>query len=461
MNSLAAMLYVLSLLFYVKFRMTADGRLKWPLLAGCVFSGLMALGTKEIAVTLPVFIFLYEWYFFQKLNLQWARRYFLIPVGLAVLSVVLSLVYLDYDPIAVILSSYKHRDFTLSQRLLTEPRVVIFYVSLLLWPRPSRLNLEHDFAVSHSLVDPLTTMLSIAAIAILIVAAVFFARKEPLLSFGILWFFGNLAIESSFIGLELVFEHRTYLPSMVVILGIVSVIFRYLKPGWAGVIFLCIVGTLFSAWTVERNRVWADDVVLYQDCVRKSPNKARAHNNLGTALSLRGRLPEAIRHYQTAIKIEPGYADAHYNLGYALVKQGNLEKGIYHFLETLRIRPRHVKALNNIGVALALKGNYRQAIEYFRKSLKLYPRDPDTLNNIGSALSRQGDLDAAGQHFIRALAIDSEHKDAHNNLGLVLMREGQLDAAHRQFTRALKIDPNFAEARRNLQDLERKLSGRK
>ena len=121
---------------------------------------------------------------------------------------------MDYDPIARILSGYKFRDFTLPQRMLTELRVVIFYISLLLWPQPSRLNLDHDFAISYSLVDPLTTLISFAIIIILIAAAILIARREPLLSFGILWFFGNLVIESSVIGLELVFEHRNYLPSM-------------------------------------------------------------------------------------------------------------------------------------------------------------------------------------------------------------------------------------------------------
>ena len=61
MNSLSAMLYILSLLFYVRFRLAAGGKAKWPLLAGCIFSGLMAFGTKEITVTLPLFILLYEW----------------------------------------------------------------------------------------------------------------------------------------------------------------------------------------------------------------------------------------------------------------------------------------------------------------------------------------------------------------------------------------------------------------
>ncbi len=243
MNSLAAMFYVLSMWLYVKFRLNEGSRGKWPLLAGCVFAGLLALGTKQIAATLPVFIILYEWYFFQGLSVKWGRRHFLILGGIFLLLIIIALIYLDTDPLVRILSAYKHRDFTLIQRVLTQFRVVIFYISLLLWPQPSRLNLDHDFAFSYSLTDPATTLISMLVVAALLVLAFLTARREPLLSYGIFWFFGNLVIESSVIGLELVFEHRNYLPSMFAILAMVALALRYVKPTWPAVVGLCVAST--------------------------------------------------------------------------------------------------------------------------------------------------------------------------------------------------------------------------
>ncbi|MBT8373111.1 MAG: tetratricopeptide repeat protein [Deltaproteobacteria bacterium] len=458
MNSMAAMFYVLSLLLYVRCRLAASPQLKWSLFAGCVVSGVLACGTKEIAVTLPLFIILYEWYFFQGLSRQWARRHFLSLGGIVVLLIFISLAYLGDNPLARIFSAYNFRDFTLPQRALTEFRVVIFYISLLLWPQPSRLNLDHDFAISFSLTDPVTTLFSIAAITALIAVAIMIARREPLLSFSILWFFGNLVIESSVIGLELVFEHRNYLPSMFAIAALVSLVFRYLKRSWLPAVSLCIVGILFTAWTFERNRVWADEITLYQDSAEKSPQKARPHNNLGAALSRRGRLPEAIDQFRAAIRIKPEYADAHYNLGYALARQGNLEEGIYHFAEALRLQPNNVKAHNNMGVALALQGQYPQAIDHFEAALKIYPKDADVHNNFGYTLKKQGKLDAALQHFSAALKIDPEHTDALNNFGHVLMSRGQHEAAARYFSRALEINPGYQEARRNLEEVKRLMS---
>ena len=457
MNSMAAMFYVLSMLFYVKFRLSKASRAKWPLLAGCVIAAFLAFGTKEITATLPLFIILYEWYFFQELSAQWAKRNFILLGGVFLLFILIALVYLDYNPIAKILRGYSTRDFTPLQRVLTESRVVIFYISLMLWPNPSRLNLDHDFSLSYSLLNPATTLMAITVIIGLIAFAILIARKEPLLSFGILWFFGNLVIESSIIGLELVFEHRNYLPSMFAILAIVAMLFRYSKHALPAAIALSLVGALFCVWTLERNKVWADEITLYRDSAAKSPGKARPHNNLGAALSRKGFFPEAIEQYRAALRIKPDYSDAHYNLGYALARTGKLDEGIIHFREALRIEPNQVKYLNNLGVALSIKGNYSEAGDYFKKALKINPSDADVHNNIGMVYKNQGDPEAAMKQFSTAIELDPQNVGAINNLGVMLMENGQFEAARKRFARALEISPGYQEAQQNLEEVERKI----
>ena len=354
------------------------------------------------------------------------------------------------------LRGYRVRDFTPFQRVLTESRVVIFYISLLLWPNPSRLNLDHDFALSYSLLNPAATLIAIATIIGLIVFAFLIARKEPLLSFSIIWFFGNLMIESSIIGLELVFEHRNYLPTMFVVLAIVSLAFRYLKHALPAAIALSLVGALFCVWTFERNKVWADEITLYRDSAAKSPAKARPQNNLGAALSRQDRFEEAIEQYQLALKIKPEYSDAHYNLGYALAKTGKLDEGLSHFREAVRIEPNRVKYLNNLGVALVLKSNYSEAIDHLQTALKINPSDADLHNNLGLAFKKQGEPDAAMEHFSKAVALDPQHVSALINRGVMLMDQGQLEAARKHFARALEIRPDYLEARLNLEEVQKR-----
>jgi Flp pilus assembly protein TadD len=452
MNSLAAMFYVLSMLLYVKFRLSTGNRAKWPYLGGCILAGVLAFGTKEISATLPGFVLLYEWYFFQGLSRQWVRRRVLILAGLGVFIIFISLLYFGDDPLARILNSYHNRDFTLAQRVLTQFRVVILYISLLLWPQPQRLSLDHDMGLSYSLTNPLTTLVSMTVIIALIFAALLLAKRQPLISFCILWYFGNLIIESSVIGLELVFEHRNYLPSMLAVLLAVTLVFRYLKPAWVGVVALCFVGTVFTVWTFERNKVWSNEISLYQDCIAKAPGKARPYNNLGAALMRGGELAQAIEQFQQALEIKPDYVDAHYNLGYALSRQGNLEAGIHHFAQTLRLDPNNLKALNNMGVALSLQGLFGQAVNYFEAALKQSPEDAGLHYNLGISLKNAGRLDDAANHFARVLALNPRHGQAHYHLGLLLQARGRADAANRHFLRALEINPYFEPARRKLGD---------
>ncbi len=303
MNSMAAMFYILSFLLYAKARLAEQKGKKGALFGGCILAGMLALGSKEIAATLPFFIFLYEWYFFQELNRTWLKRHCYPFLGIGILLVVVSFMYLGAHPLERILASYEARDFTLTQRVLTEFRVVIFYISLLIFPHPSRLNLDHDFALSHSLIDPITTLLSIGAIAGLIGLAIFTAKRQRLLSFCILWFLGNLVIESSVIGLEIIFEHRTYLPSMLVGLMAVAPVYRHLKPKWIGLGVVCAVVMVFSFWTYARNSMWNDEVTLWTDCVEKSPKKSRPHYNLGVVIGSQGKLKEAMSHYSEALRI--------------------------------------------------------------------------------------------------------------------------------------------------------------
>jgi hypothetical protein len=105
MNSMAAMFYVLSFLLYAKARLAEQKGTKRALFGGCIIAGMLALGSKEIAATLPFFIFLYEWYFFQELRWAWLKRHCYPILGICILLVVVSLMYLGAHPFERILTT--------------------------------------------------------------------------------------------------------------------------------------------------------------------------------------------------------------------------------------------------------------------------------------------------------------------------------------------------------------------
>lgn len=382
MNCMAAMFYILSLLLYVKARLANFKGKKLALYFGCILSGILSLGSKEIAATLPFFIFLYEWYFFQEVSLKWLKRNSIYLLCFLFIVILLVYFYLDGHPIERILFAYSHRDFTLWQRVLTEFRVVIYYISLIIFPHPMRLNLLHDFTISHSFINPITTLLSFIAISGLIVVAIWLAKRERLLSFCILWFLGNLVIESSVLGLEIIFEHRVYLPSMFFILIFVSSVYRFVNSKWIWGALLCTVAIIFSVWTYQRNIIWSDDVKLWEDCVIKSPHKPRQHYNLGVVLARKGNFDDAIEHYRTALKIKPDYLEAYYNLGNALARKGDAKAAIYNYRKALQLNPNFFKSYYNIARILSHQGKTGEAIYNYQKALIINSETTQTLYNL-------------------------------------------------------------------------------
>jgi len=452
LNSMAAMFYVLSLFFYAKGRL-AEEKLKrrlWYL--GSILAGIMALGSKQNAAMLLFFILLYEWYFFQDLSREWAKRHLKYLFGAAALFCLIAFLYLGTNPIEELktINDFAKHEFTFTERVLTQPRVVIYYLSLIFFPHPSRLNLDYDFPLSHSLIDPITTLFSIIVIMGLIGLSVYFAKKERLLSFCILWFFGNLVIESSVIPLAIIFEHRTYLPSMLMCLLVVALGHRLIKFKWLGITFMLVVVTVFSFWTYQRNKVWRDDIALWQDVVNKSPQKVRPHNNLGNALMESGRTEEAIEHYLQALRINPYSSEVHNNLADALSKLGQFQKAIHHYHEALRIQPDYVDAYNDLGNALINIGQVSDAIRHFNQALRLNPKFVPAYNSLALALIRMGKTDEAVVQFQKALQINPNYVDAQVNLGGVLVGMGKNDKAVVHLRKVLQIKPDISKAHMNL-----------
>lgn len=456
MTSLATLFYLLAMLCYARARLSpAQGGRRWMLFAGCGLSGLLALGSKEIAATLPAFLFLYEWYFFQNLRKDWLRRHLAGAAIVCALTAAIGLAYLgSRNPVAQILAPYSDGAISPVQRMLTQMRVVGFYVSLMLWPAPSRLNLDHHFTFSHSLLEPPTTLAALLFLAGLAVSAVVVARRSALGSYAIFWFLGNLVIESSVIRLETVFEHRTYLPSVMPAVALSAMVFRLFRRKWAAVAVLSVLSLGWAGWTWQRSQVWSDAVVLWRDCVEKSPGKARPYNNLGSALSERDRLEEAAANFIRAIELRPAYGDAHYNLGYVLVRMGRLDEGVQQLREAVRLEPENYMAHNNLGAAYLLQENYAEAIRHFQKAVDLNPEYEPARNNLAVALKNQGDLEGAIRHYKEALRINPNYAEAYNNLGVALREDGKLQQALENFRRALQISPGYMAARRNLIETE-------
>ncbi|MCL5023596.1 MAG: tetratricopeptide repeat protein [Nitrospirae bacterium] len=486
LTSLATLFYLLSLVLYVKGRLSSRqaGRLASYFLS--LVSAVLAMMTKEIAFTLPIMILLYEFLFFGA-SLK-KKLLFLIPVLVTLAIIPLSMVHVD-KPLGQVLSdlSEKTRVQTAISRgdyLMTEMRVIVDYLRLLFLPIGQ--NLDYDYRVYHSFFTPpvflsFLLLLSIFGSAVYLLyktrgagsipphpplskggteggadpisPSLFSIRYPRLAAFGILWFFLALSVESSLIPIvDVIFEHRLYLPSVGAFIAISSALYAALPalrrrlPGADKAVLalaLAAVAALAAA-TYARNRVWQDPVTLWEDVVRKAPGNARAHNNLGFLYNARGMNDRAAEELLTALRLRPDYADAQINLGIVYNAEGMTDPAIEHFMIALRLKPDDPDVHNNLGIALVSKGMIDEAMWHYRTALKLKPDYPEAYNNMGVAYASKDMFDEAEGYFVRAISLKRDYIEAHYNLGLVYLKRKDLRNAEAEYMRLIGIDRKAA-----------------
>lgn len=421
MASMAGLFYILSMFFYLKGR-TADkpwrSILYWGL---CIVFALMSIGSKENAVLLPISIWLYDLLLIQGVTRENLIKNVKILAPLVFVFAVVGFWYVDIEHY-LSGDAYAHRPFTLAERLLTEPRVVIFYISLLLYPVSSRLTLIHDIPLSTSLFSPWDTLPAIALIVFLIAVAAYLSKRKPFLAFCVFFFFLNHVIESTFIALELIYEHRNYIPSMfffaplaIFMLYVVDY-FSYKKAIQWGIAALLVFLLAAQGHTVYlRNALFAHPILLWTDNLAKTPTLSRVYNNLGAAYWNQGFHDKA---YELYLKAE------------TLNRQTNLSN-------------RGVN-LHNLGMYyLNVTGEYEKARDYFEAAIKIYPGYWRAYHDAAICDMRLGDLAKAGNRLVAALVMWPENAYLRESLALVLLKVGKYDDSIKMAQNVLTRDANL------------------
>lgn len=434
-TSLATLFYLSALLCYILGRQAKRNVISCICFGGALVASVCAMFTKEIAVTLPAVILLYEILFFTG---RGRIRWIVAAAGVAI-SVLLPIAILsEGKPVDSIFESIDRLTsdtgaISRSSYLFTQFRVIVTYVRLLLIPFGQ--NLDYDYPIYDSLLS-----LPVALSALLLVgiaAAAWYGafrlsltddeknRPIRLAAFGIFWFFITLSIESSIIPIrDVIFEHRLYLPSIGFLMACAALLL-YLRenlaesrPALARLIipvFAVAVAVLACAGWM-RNSLWQDNLTLWEDVVRKSPGKSRGHGVLAGILSGRGRVDEAIREYRTAIRLKPDDAAAHNNLGAIYAKRKEYDLALGEYEQALRSSPGNPKIPANIGRIHLAQGRLAEAEESLQQSLRLAPDYDEALNDLGIVLFRQGNFTGAVENLKRAIRINPDNRDARENL---------------------------------------------
>jgi tetratricopeptide (TPR) repeat protein len=455
MAGLSTFFFLAAILCYLLGRRSGQGNKQLFWFPETLVCFLLALGSKENSITLPIVLLMVEWIFFRSLTLnRLTRRHLLVGAGLLCLAGAAVYLLTNGNPIASI-TGYDHRSFTLWQRLLTESRIMVFYLTLLFFPAPSRLSLDHDIALSTSLLQPPTTALSIAFLFGLTVWALWKHKSLPLVAFAVLFFLLNHLIESTIFPLELIFEHRNYLPSLFLFLPLAVGLVDFYRSerlrtapfahhGLAGlaVLLICVL----AAATYTRNAVWKTEQSLWEDSLAKAPGQSRpyinlavtyqkqgrndeafalceqsltknsptpakdrmrAYNNMGNIAMDRGAYAEATNYYRQALQANEN-PSSRYFIHKALLADGQIDEAHKELAALIHDNPGDSELITSMAIVFATRQEFAQALTMLRSTLDNAEGNRylhgTALMCIGSILSRQGDHKGAEQHFREAFA---------------------------------------------------------
>jgi tetratricopeptide (TPR) repeat protein len=384
--------------------------------------------SKQVMVTAPLMLLLYDLMFGARSVKEALRKRWVLYAGLATTWCILAATVIAApvnDTAGFAVRTISSWDYCKS-----EFGVIVYYLRLSLWP-----NLLCFDYYGWPRARNAAEILPYAVIVGVLVAATTWAviRRKPVGFLGV-WFFLIISLTSSVMPFaDLIVEHRMYLPlASVVALAVLGV---YSTAQWlrdrvpalirpqmcrpiALLLVTLVVGTL-GCVTARRNIDYGNDVAMWRDVVKKRPDNARAHNNLGEVLAERNDFDDAIAEFSTGETIDPGRFDVHNNLGLALAMQGRPEEGRRELIEALRLKPS----------------------------------DPTAHLNLARVLNALGDTTGAIQEYSRAVQIKPDFAEAYLQLGFTLEKQGKTSEAKEQYQIVLELYPDSPELRERIAGL--------
>lgn len=403
-------------------------------------SCVLAIMTKQNTAFLPLGLYVFGRYFLDE-NQGWSRRR-----SIAYLIPFIVLPFLVAYPILIVpmlrgvpLSEIASIGSTISpvRYFVSEWQVLLVYIRLLFVPLGQ--TLDYAYPLVSELVS-ITTVLCGSLIAILLYIAYRVRSSAGYVSFAIVWFFLTLMVESSFIPLDLLFEHRLYMPMFGFAVMFIWLI-RLIPQERYRVILVSVLIALYSLLTVQRNTLWADPVAFNEDNLRKAPHNERMYVELSRLYIEQTRYAMAEDMLKKGLLINPRSAKLHDNLGVLYYLRGEQERAIEVLKRGITFNPDYGKLCINLAVVYSSRSEYNLAELWLRRAAIINPTDAAAHYNLGVVYYKMGNRERSVESFQSALAHAPYNTDVMLHLANTAFEAGNSELATSVLKRLQALDP--------------------
>jgi len=426
---LAFFFFTASLSFYIIIKQHYySKRINILLYLGSLVSFLLALFSKEMAITLPIIIILYDYFFVFKNKLRDffinLRSYYF---GFFLAGISYLWVWKWVMGGSHIIAKYPGGNFY--NHIFKMITIIGTYIRWILLPRNIPVTAQYEsFIIFHKFSAEI--LISVSVIVFSLICAIKSYKTARGISFAIFWFFITLLPVYNIFPISNIMANRyLYIPAAAGCFLIALLLFKLpqldffgilqINPKQYRIVLIIIILLSYSIFTIIRNPIWKNDITLGLELAKTYPNNAVSHRNLAYAFGVNGLLDRAIEENKIAISLTPRYLDAHIDLGVSYFEKGLLEEAISEYKEALRLnRDKMMLPIiyTNIGAVFTKKGLYEKAIDYFETAIKIDPRYMPAYDNIGIAYSLMKNFNEAKRIWEKGLEINPKYKSIKINL---------------------------------------------
>jgi tetratricopeptide (TPR) repeat protein len=446
-ESLTALFLFLTLYFSIRY--FESGARSYLFSFAAFVSCLLGMATKEVMVTAPALILIYDRCFISGTFKNSFKSHFYHYLGL----------FCTWSLLAyLVIQSGGNRGgsigFGINQSalsyFLTQGEAITRYLILSFWPHP--LVFEYGtFTVTN-----ISGLIPWLIVLPLIILSFWAFLKKPLLGFLGAWFFIILSPTSLVPGTsQMIVEHRMYMPLVAVLTLSVCGAYKFSKryiwltlERFVAIVF--VITILFSSLTFQRNAMYSSGLKLWSQTLKERPSNPLAHYMIAEEYLTRGNLEEAESHYHKAINLNATFLVARERLGELLVTRGKFEDAELEFINSLTINHDFLDSNMNLASLYALTKQPLKALPYIRKALKLDPKNAEAHYNLANILIMLDKTNEAYSEYAKSIELKPNYSQAYYNWANALVSNRQFDAALDKYSLAINYNPTYFLAEYNL-----------